>query len=373
MRLSPTLSAYIGRQFLLWFMAVLGVMLAIIYLLDTVELLRRAATKADATFEIIVGMGLLKLPEIGQQVFPFVILFGGLYTFWRLTRTQELVVARASGISVWQFMAPVMLTAVGVGILLITVLNPIFSAMLSRYEQMENRYLRGQTSSLDVAKSGLWLRQPGDDLSYLIHAESVVPGTLELRKVMVLLDAPAGAPPGPTGAPQVAGRLDAAGAVLKEGYWDLREVWYNRPGRPPEFLARYRLPTELTEQRIQESFASPDTLSFWELPRFIETLEATGLSSIRHRLYWHSLLAQPVFFAAMVLLAAAFALRQARRGGVLGLIAAGLATTLVLFVLRDIVRALGVSGAVPVPLAAWAPAGITVMLGIAALLHMEDG
>ncbi|WP_114391881.1 LPS export ABC transporter permease LptG [Oleisolibacter albus] len=364
MRLSTTLSVYIGRQFLLWFLVVLAVMLSIIYLLDTVELLRRAANRPEASFQLVVAMGLLKLPEIGQQIFPFVVLFGGLYTFSRLTRTQELVVARASGISVWQFIAPVLLVAVALGVLQITVLNPIFSAMLTRYERLENRYLRGQTSSFDVSKSGVWLRQPGETGGYLIHAESVVPGTLELRRVMVLLNGAEGG---------LTSRIDAQAATLAPGYWDLREAWYNRPGRAPEFLARYRLPTVLTEERIQESFAPPDTQSFWELPRFIATLEATGLSSLRHRLYWHTLLAQPVLFAAMVLLAAAFALRQTRQGGTLMLIASGLLVALVLFVIRDVVQALGLSGSIPAMLAAWAPAGATVMLGMAALLHTEDG
>ncbi|WP_029014831.1 LPS export ABC transporter permease LptG [Niveispirillum irakense] len=364
MRLSATFSHYVGRQFLLWFMAGLSALLALVYLLDTVELLRRAANRPEATFDIVVTMGLLKLPEIGQEIFPFVILFGGMYTFFRLTRSQELVVARASGISVWQFMTPVLAWAMVIGIVLVTVLNPIFAAMLNRYEKLENRYIRGMTSSLDVGSSGIWLRQVTESGGYRIHAESVVPGTLELRRVMVLLSSPTR---------PLSARLDAASAVLQPGYWDLTEVWYNQPGEAPRFLARYRLETDLTEDRIQESFASPDTLSFWELPSFIRTLELTGLSPVRHRLYWHTLLAQPVLFAAMVLLAAAFSLRQMRGGGTLQLIGAGVVSALLLFIIKDVIMALGMSGSIPVLLAAWAPAGVTVMLSAAALLHTEDG
>lgn len=364
MRLSTTLSSYIGRQFLLWFFAGLSSLLVLVYLLDTVELLRRAANKPEATFDIVVTMGLLKLPEIGQEIFPFVVLFGGMYTFFRLTRSQELVVARASGISVWQFMTPVLAWAMVIGILLVTLLNPIFAAMLNRYEKLENRYLRGQTSSLDVGSSGLWLRQVTETGGYRIHAESVVPGTVEMRRVMVLLSTPAR---------PLSARLDADSAVLRDGYWDLSEVWYNQPGEPARFLSRYRLETDLTEERIQESFASPDTLSFWELPSFIRTLELTGLSPLRHRIYWHTLLAQPVLFAAMVLLAAAFSLRQMRGGGTLMMVGAGVVSALLLFIIKDVIMALGISGSIPVLLAAWAPAGVTVMLSVAALLHTEDG
>lgn len=364
MRLNSTLSGYIGRQFLLWFGAGLASLLALVYLLDTVELLRRAANRPEAGFDVIVTMGLLKLPEIGQEVFPFVVLFGAMYTFWRLTRTQELVVARASGISVWQFTFPVLAWAIIIGLILIMVLNPIFAAMLARFERMENRYLRGQTSSFVVGRSGLWLTQLTEEGAYRIHANSVVPGTVEMRQVTVLLSTPAN---------RLSARMDASSAVLTPGHWDLTEVWYNKPGEPARFLARYRLPTELTEQRIQDSFAPPDTLSFWALPGFIDMLEKTGLSSVRHRLYWHKLLAQPAFYAAMVLLAAAFSLRQMRGGGTLTLVTGGIVSALVLFILKDVIMALGLSGAVPVLLAAWGPAGVTALLSMAALLHTEDG
>lgn len=364
MRLSSTLAIYIGRQFLIWFAAGLSSLLALVYLLDTVELMRRAANRPEATFDIIVTMGLLKLPEIGQEVFPFVVLFAAMYTFWRLTRTHELVVARASGISVWQFTGPVLAWAALIGVVLVTVLNPIFAAMLTRYERMENRYLRGQTSSLDVGRSGIWLTQLTPEGAYRIHAESVVPGTLELRRVMVLLSVPD---------QRLSARLDASSAELVPGYWNLSEVWYNKPGEPAQFLARYQLPTDLTEQRIQDSFASPDTLSFWELPTFIRTLELTGLSPVKHRLHWHSLLAQPVLFAAMVLLAAAFSLRQMRGGGTLTMVGAGIVSALLLFIVKDVIMALGMSGSVPALLAAWAPAGVTMLLSVAALLHTEDG
>ena len=47
----------------------------------------------------------LRLPYIATQVLPFAILLGGMLCFWRLTRSSELVVARAAGVSAWEFLA----------------------------------------------------------------------------------------------------------------------------------------------------------------------------------------------------------------------------------------------------------------------------
>jgi lipopolysaccharide export system permease protein len=138
-------------------------------------------------------------------------------------------------------------------------------------------------------------------------------------------------------------------------------------------LDSFRIPTELDAATIEESFASPNTVSFWALPRFIDTLEATGFPAIRHRLFFQSLLAQPLLFCAMVLFAAAFSLRMPRRGGTFMILSGGVLTGFVVFIVSDVIRTLGLSETIPVALAAWAPAGIALMLGITALLHLEDG
>lgn len=364
MTISTTLSRYIGRQFLTWFLFLLMVLLAIILLLDAVELLRRAAGKPEATLGLVLKMSLLKLPETGQAVFPFVVLSAAMYTFWKLTRSQELVVARAVGVSAWQFLAPVLIAAFLIGVFKVGAINPAGAILISRFEQLENELLRGRANSLNISRSGLWLRQVNEGDQILIHAESVVAGQFELRDVIVFLY---------DGVDNYAGRIDAKAAELRQGHWEIRNAWLNGANRQPEFFPLYRIPTDLTLETIEESFASPETMSFWELPAFIRTLESTGFSAVRHRLHFQSLLAQPFLFGAMVLFGAAFSLRQTRRGGTMIMIAAGILTGFVVFVMTDLILALGLSETIPVTLAAWTPAGISLLMGAAALLHLEDG
>ncbi|WP_448192831.1 LPS export ABC transporter permease LptG [Azospirillum sp. sgz301742] len=361
---SATLSRYIGRQFVTWFILLLLVFLGIILLLDVVELLRRAGSKPNITLGLVMQMALLKQPEIGQQVFPFVVLFAGMFTFWRLTRSAELVVARAVGVSAWQFLMPVLIAAALIGVVKVTLINPVGAVFIAKYDQLQSRYLKQRSSSFDISKAGLWLRQSGAGEQYFIHAETVNPSTLELRNVIVFLF---------QGDMTYTGRVDAPSAVLKNRQWELHDAVVNRPKRDPEEQAAYTLPTELDMAQIEESFAPPETISFWDLPRFIHTLELTGFPATRHRLHYSSLLAQPLLFCAMVLFAAAFSLRMPRRGGALIMVAGGVMTGFVLFMATDIVKTLGMSETIPVLMAAWMPTGIALLIGIAALLHLEDG
>ena len=75
----------------------------------------------------------------------------------------------------------------------------------------------------------------------------------------------------------------------------------------------------------------------------------------------------------MVLIAATFTLRHARRGGTTFVVATGVLAGFVFYLFSDLVLALGLSDSIPVTLAAWTPSGVTTLLGLAMLLHMEDG
>ncbi len=118
-------------------------------------------------------------------------------------------------------------------------------------------------------------------------------------------------------------RIEAPAARLTAGRWVLDHAVVFGPDRVAAPPRRLEFPTELTPARIEDSFASPDTLGFWSLPAFIEVLEQAGFSAIRHRLHFQRLLALPLISAVMALLAAGFSMRPARRGGVMRMIAGG--------------------------------------------------
>src|SRR5712671_5213180 len=180
------LSAYIARQFFSWFAGVFGTMVAVTFLLDYLELIRRGGNKAQASWGVLLEMAALKLPHTAQEVMPFAILFGTMLAFWRLTRSNELVVARASGVSVWQFLTPAVLVALLAGVVAVTVFNPIASAMEARYEKLDTRILKQAADQLTLSNSGLWLRQSdaeGDQI--LIHGEKTGAPDLQLQRVSV--------------------------------------------------------------------------------------------------------------------------------------------------------------------------------------------
>jgi len=364
MSMPTTLSGYYARQVTTWFLAIMGGLLAIVYVGEALELLRRASAHADVSFELVLRMAFLKIGGTAQVLFPSAVLFTALFSFWRFTRSHELEVTRAAGISAWSFIAPLVLTALLFGVVQVALLNPLSASMSSRFSRLEDRYLRGRVSTLDVSKGGIWISQADTKAQAFIHADTVKPGTFELQRVIVFVN--------PHDI-RTGYRIDAETAQLGNGAWTLKNAWVSENGKPAVQKAEAVLPTDLTTSRIEESFAPPETVPFWELPKFIHTLEAAGLSSLRHRLFYESLLARPLLLAAMVVLAAVFGLRQTRRGGVFAMAISGLVIGLLLYVGNDVVQTFAQTGGIPILLAAWGPALIGLMGGAAALFHLEDG
>lgn len=376
MTIAVTLSTYVARRFAGMTLAMLGALTGLVSLFDLIELLRRAATRPEATFALVAQIAALRVPFVALQIMPFALLLGGITAFWRLTRSSELIVARAAGISALGFLAGPVAVAVGLGVLGTVGISPLSSALLARAERLDSIYLRNTGGITALAGGRLWLRQADrglDERGVAIisgrpiatrRSTAVAYVGFQLDEVSVWRLSADDRP---------LQRIEAPTARLTPGRWVLENAVTFGPERLPSAPHRIELPTELTPERIEDSFASPDTLGFWSLPGFIAVLEQAGFSAVRHRLHFHSLMALPLLSGAMALLAAGFSMRPTRRGGVVQMLGAGVAAGFALFVLDRITGEFGEAGTLPVVLAAWAPASAGMMLALALLLHLEDG
>src|SRR5918998_4094780 len=101
-----TLGRYLSLHFARTIFMVFGTVFTLVYTLDFVELMRRAGDAEGATAGLMAQLALFRTPAIAEQVMPFAVLFGSMATLLQLSRKLELVVARAAGVSAWQFLQP---------------------------------------------------------------------------------------------------------------------------------------------------------------------------------------------------------------------------------------------------------------------------
>ena len=361
-----TLSFYLIRQFLIGIGIVLALLALVMFTAETVEHLRRAGSADGVGFVLVLKMSFYKLPSVVGGLWPFIALFGSMLALTRLARSSELVVARAAGVSVWQILGPLVMAALIIGLFLITALNPLTAVMTNSYEQMFNKNFKGQASLISVSHhTGLWLREVNEEGAQVVHAPSVANSGTTLEEVTFFTM---------EGGTRFSRRIDAREAVLTEGAWRLRDAVITIPDEAPQRYVTLEVPTNLTLNQIVGSLARPETLSFWQLPGFIDLLDQSGFNGLEHRLHFHSLLSLPLLLAGMVLLAATFCLRiSQRKGGTGWVFFLGAMSGFGIYFITDVVEAFGSAGKLPVVLAAWTPAAVTSMCAMAAMFHLEDG
>lgn len=357
--LGLTLGRYLSSRFFRMIFAVFATIFSLVFVIDYVELLRRTGGIAGASASYIAFLSLLRTPAVSEQVLPFCVLFGSMAVFLNLTRKLELLVARASGVSVWQFLGPPILISLMIGIFSVLVLNPMSAVMKRQADQIETELFGRDDSS-----STIWVRQTSIDGESILSAADGSDKNNVLTDVSAFVYDPDG---------KFQERIKAKRAVLHEGFWRLEDAVISAPGEDSRHFATYLLATSLRPGHVGDGAISAESVPFWELPAIRQETENAGLDASSYRLQFQTLLARPLLLIAMTLIAAAFSLRFFRFGGIAKFAGGGVAAGFVLYVATKFVGDLGGSGVLSPPVAAWSPAIVASMLGALALLNQEDG
>jgi lipopolysaccharide export system permease protein len=250
-----------------------------------------------------------------------------------------------------------------IGILTTTIYNPISANLREQSSRLEAE-LFGTESSFHASSGGFWLRQRSDEGQAVINAKSSRQQGIQLGGVTVFRFDLSG---------RFQDRIEAKSATLEPGYWRLEEARFYASGAAAVERDSFRLRTTLTPAQVGESFATPETVPFWQLSTYIELAENAGIAAAGYRFQYYQLLAQPFYLIAMVLLASAVSLRFFRMGGVQKIVLGGIGAGFALYVLAKITGDLSKAGLMAPLLAAALPPAIGGVTGVIALLYQEDG
>ncbi len=363
MRISVTMSRYFGGRFFWHLIALFVGMTMLVALVDYIETLRRTAGIANLHSFVALQSSIFRVPQITERLLPFCALIATMSCYLTLSRRLELVIARAAGISAWQFVTPAIAVALLTGIVGTTLYNPVAAVLAERSKRLEAQMF-GEQSGARNADGSFWMRQVSSDGQAIINAKGSRDQGVQLSGVTVFTYTPQG---------DFREHIEAKSALLERGHWRLQDVRVLSAGAPPREEDSYLLKTDLTPEQVRENFATPETVPFWSLPAYIAIAEAAGLRAAGYRLQYQKLLARPFYLCAMVLLASGFSLRFFRFGGIRNMVFGGVVFGFLLYVFSKITDDMAEASMVPPIVAAWLPVAIGGLTGVIALLYQEDG
>ncbi len=363
-----TLHFYFARKYLFYFSSVLALFLIFISMIDFLEHLRRYGDDTDVSNVMILAA--LNVPDTAYEVMPLVMILSSVWMFIALARSSELVVARSVGRSALQFLMAPCLVGLGLGIATVFLFNPIVAASQKTYDLKRQEFTKSSGSVLSIGAEGLWLRQGNSTKQTVIRASNAnLDGTRLFDVTMIELDDAQGP----------VRRIHAASASLGDGYWYLEDVkiWPIVPGQNPQNRLEkhntFQLPSSLTQDQIRDRFGAPSSISIWNLPAYIATLQNSGFSAQRYIVWFQMELARPLYLFVMVLVGASFSMRHTRFGGTGVSILMAVLLGFGLYYLRNFAQIFGNTGQLPAIIAAWTPPLVGLLLSLGIILHTEDG
>lgn len=358
-----TLFFYFLRRYLVMTVQIFAGLTMLAYIIDLAELSRQMSDIDAFTFLDAVVMSALRIPRIIQTATPFIILISAMTALMTFNRRHELVIARSAGVSAWQFLTPLCLASLVVGIIALLAFNPLAAWTFAKAEELEAQ-MRGRTVAVDTTLRVPWLRQKTDEGTAIIGAVNTADrGRLLFNATVIRFD--------DDGA--IRDRFDAARAELGDGEWLLRDVTIIRGADERETVSEMRLKSGLRPELIEEQLTLPEAIPFFELGRKIEAARSFGLSANKFLMQFHSLMATPMLLVAMTLIAATVSLRFARFGQSATMILGGILVGFLLYVVTVLAKAFGSAGFVPPIVAAWTPVAVAMFYGVTFLLYKEDG
>jgi lipopolysaccharide export system permease protein len=360
-----TLSVYFGRHFAKMVGAIFALSFLLIALVTFFEFFNRAL-KGEAIAGISLAiMSLFRVPSISEESLPFAVLYGSIAAFVIANRRLEVVVARAAGVSAWQFLLPACIVGLLVGAVATTLYNPLAASLLSWSNALAQEVFVNRVQAPRTDGGGpVWIRQSDGGVESIIGSVQSADEGLTLLGVTAYVFDPDGG---------FRERIDAPKATFTPGSWLIEDATVTAATSNPTRIETYALPTNLSASEVKQTFLQLDTVSFWTLPELAAAARRAGVSAARYELQYNVLLSRPILLLAMVLIAANVSLRFSRSRDLGRMIISGVVVGFMLYVVTKIAWDLGSGGIVPPPLAAWLPTIVATLVGITVLLHLEDG
>ncbi len=361
---------YIFKRFCTTFIGLSSGLILLVFIIDSLETAYRLARREGTQPLDAIGLSLLKMPGLFEEILPFAVLLTAVLVYRRLSLDSEVDVIRSIGLSAWRFLSPAVSAAILISIFAVTLLNPAAVRLNAIYEIKED-IAKGEVSDdRSIIQSNSWIRDKVDDKYYLITLGNVLPISYSKDQFRVL-----------NGNIRIQDeeshlleQFIFKKAHISDEQWELSHIEHiNYETGKIDYFENLTLTTNLPASSLIERTISAEFLTFWQLPKNMRILRESGLNTSLHRLYFLNKLSMPILYTALCIIGAILALRPSRRGGGIFITAASIASGFAIWSFSSIVFSLGLEGNMPPIAAAWLPAIIAIMISLTLILYREDG
>ena len=333
-------------------LALLG--LASVFYISTFVDQAERVFKGQATWGVFLAYLGYLTPQYAYYIIPLAILIATLTTVALLTKSSELIIMKACGISLYRTVVPMLGSAVVAALVIFAIEQTVLGPANRKAEQFR-LMMRGLSPDLLDFNRRTWvLGQDGD----IYHYNFFDPNARRFTRLSVFEFSPA--------MERMVRWTFAADATPAGGETETDADWRLGPGWTREIdergesgdrgftpFAQLRKTLEPVAHFTSES-QMPEFMNYTQLRAYTDRLDAGGADVTSQRAALARKVSFPFVTLVMTLIAVPFAVTIGRSGAMAG-IGVAIAVAIAYWVTNSVFGALGAGGVMPPQLAAWAP------------------
>jgi lipopolysaccharide export system permease protein len=359
-----SINRYIINEYIKSLFVVIAVMLSIILLINLLDEFNFFKSKKDLKFIFFIIFTILKIPNLLVNLFPFIVLFGGIVFYLKIYNHNEVISLRVMGYSNIQIILIPALTSFIIGYIIVFLIVPFSSSMLRYYENLRSEY--NETKNLVfVNETGIWILDKNEKEKNIIRIEKISKDFSVINQITIY---------NYDSSNNFIKRIDATEGFIKDKNWQLNKVYIissNKKNNNENYLNNYNYTSNVNISELKNVFKNTDTTSLLDINKEIAILEDKGYSTIDLRIRYQKLISFPIYLLAMSILSGLMIINLGKTSNYLKYGSYGVIISVMIYFLNDLSITIAKSGIISVDFSVWIPIFLIILINLVGITQVN--
>ena len=359
-----SINRYIINEYIKSLFAVIAVMLSIILLINLLDEFNFFKSKKDLKFIFFIIFTILKIPNVLINLFPFIVLFGGIVFYLKIYNHNEVISLRVMGYSNIQIILIPALTSFVIGYIIIFLIVPFSSSMLRYYEDLKSEY--NETKNLVfINETGIWILDKNEKEKNIVRIEKISKDFSVVSQITIY---------NYDSSNNFIKRIDATEGFIKDKNWQLNKVHIissNKKNNKENYLNNYNYISNVNINELKNVYKNTDTTSLLDISKEMSILEDKGYSTTDLRIRYQKLIAFPIYLLAMSVLSGLMIINLEKTSNYLKYGSYGVIISVMIYFLNDLSITIAKSGIISVDFSVWIPIFLIILINLIGITQVN--
>jgi lipopolysaccharide export system permease protein len=359
-----SINRYIINEYIKSLFIVIAVMLSIILLINLLDEFNFFKSKKDLKFIFFIIFTILKIPNVLINLFPFIVLFGGIVFYLKIYNHNEVISLRVMGYSNIQIILIPALTSFVIGYIIVFLIVPFSSSMLRYYEDLRSEY--NETKNLVfVNETGIWILDKNEKEKNIIRIEKISKDFSVVSQITIY---------NYDSSNNFIRRIDATEGFIKDKNWQLNKVHIissNKKNNKENYINNYNYISNVNISELKNVYKNTDTTSLLDINKEMSILEDKGYSTIDLRIRYQKLISFPIYLLAMSILSGLMIINLGKTSNYLKYGSYGVIISIIIYFLNDLSITIAKSGIISVDFSVWIPIFLIILINLVGITQVN--